>query len=144
MNVYLSVLDPNNDFERDLNMILNRNIDIKEYFIDFRGKNMNWYFYDFVDWYHPIGIRGNPNLIRRGSFNYTIDVDQLSLLIDELWEELYNDIKEKDFNIPSDIFSLYKYICGNNKYNFEKPYIELTIFLTLVVITRHGIEWKFY
>ena len=76
MNVYLCVNDNiinGKTFNETLKDLFIEYPDLVDEFIDFRNIKMNWYYYDFQDFLHPSGIRGDPYHVRRCIFNHVIN-----------------------------------------------------------------------
>jgi len=141
MNVYLCIHNTDKSFDDALNHLFIEYPDLN--FVDFRGKPMNWYYYDFKDFAHPPGIRGNPNDIRLGIFNNTVDAETLLNVSADIWDDIYSYLKLYDSNFPSDLFEVKEYLHGKRIETGFEEYIDLAIFFTVVGLTGMSIEWCF-
>lgn len=157
MNVYLCVhdnIENNKTFNDTLKDLFIKYPDLD--FIDFRDQKMNWYYYDFRDFGHPPGIRGNPNLIRHGIFNHKIDSPTLTDVSINMWDELYYYLKLYDRNVPEDLFEVKDYLRDRivwaggvemedyREHMSLEKYIDLAIFFNVVGSNGHAIEWCFH
>jgi hypothetical protein len=114
---------------------------------DGRNKSWNWFYYDFIGPFHPPGIWGSPNKIRRGEFEFTLSPETLVQLSEEMWNELYDELAWSDPNVPKNLLDATEYCQKNLSKNSPGlallPYLNVAVFFYLVGETGHPLTWVF-
>lgn len=114
---------------------------------DGRGKSWNWFYFDFTGPFHPQGLWGSSDKIRRGEFNFTLDPETLIQIAEDMWIELYDELTWYYPAIPDDLLDANKYcqfyIHPNGPGSGLRPYLNVAVFFYLVGVTHHSLTWVF-
>jgi hypothetical protein len=114
---------------------------------DGRGKSWNWFYFDFTGPFHPSGLWGHPENIRRGEFdtNFTLDPDTLVRLAEEMWVELYDELIWYYPDLSDNLLDAHKSCQVHRHSNVPGsgllPYLDVALFFYIVGSSQYPLTW---
>jgi hypothetical protein len=116
---------------------------------DGRGKSWNWFYFDLTGPFHPPGLWGPPDRIRRGEFdsNFSLDPETLIQMAEEMWVELYDELIWYYPTLSDDLLDAHKscqvHRHSNGPGSGLLPYLDVALFLYIVGSSQNSLTWVF-